>query len=376
MVTLFISDTYAQLLAYTNLLFNLAGAGLMLQIIGTTSKTARLWFIFYTLYFIFSLSAGIINHNPGNLMVGLIPVFYTIGFYQYFKLKEHINIFENILLISLTLVCIINIYWYTINFDIVHASIPIFKVDRAQGVYGDANNMALVSLLGFIFAYKMFPFQTFRQKIMKIILLIIFSYSLFITFSNTGFMVLIISLVILNINFFTGVRLLLLGIMLPMFYVILLNLNNLTANLNLVGQQRDKINNIVNILSFNFDKVDASGRDELASNLYDKISQKPFFGNGLDFAASQRGHNTILGVWADAGVFVFIFFIFLLGVYYFRALKSPMNTKLFIIPMLISLTIFMLSLQTIINQPYLIAIFLYIAYKIDLYSLNSSDTVE
>ena len=169
----------------------------------------------------------------------------------------------------------------------------------------------------------------------------------------------------LNHSYFTKKRILLSFILLPIFYFTLINLNNITSGLDLAPDQRFKINNIVNLLTFNTDEVNNSGRGELLENLLVYVYKNPIFGNGIDFAASIRGHNTIVGIWADAGIFALVIFLVLLSTYFIKAIKSPPNIRFFTIPILLTMCIFMLSLQTVINQGYLIALFVYIGYLLD-----------
>jgi O-antigen ligase len=119
-------------------------------------------------------------------------------------------------------------------------------------------------------------------------------------------------------------------------------------------------------LTFDTSKIDDSGRDELVTNLINNyVFKNPIFGNGVDFAMSQRAHNTVIGVWADAGIFALIFFLFMLGKYFMKTLARPPNVRYFVLPILITLYIFMVSLQSVINQPYLMALFVYLGYIID-----------
>lgn len=365
LVTTFVSEILAQLMAYGNLGLIVLGISYMIKSKGELSKTASLWIFYYLIYFLIAILAGAIHYNQTNILISTIPFFYVIGFYFYLSIPENRALFEKTVLISFTLVSFICIYWYKINFDLDHGGIHIYTVDRAQGVYGDANNMALMAIITFIFVFEHYKPKKRIFKIFRLFLLVTIFYSLFITFSNTGFMVFIISLIMLNHRFFSGVKLIFGLTLLPVVYIMLLNLNNITANMNLVGQQRDKINNIVNILSFNFDKVDDSGRNELVTNLLYYVYKNPLLGNGVDFSISHHAHNTIVGVWADAGIFTLIFFLFMLGRYFLKAISSSPNIRYFTLPILITLCIFMLSLQSVINQPYLMALFMYIGYLVD-----------
>lgn len=365
-VTYLVSSTLAQGIAYGNLGLILLGTSLVIKNRGELSKTSGLWIGFYVLYFLFAFLASAINYFNSNIFLAVIPFFYVLGFYYYLSISSNRILFEKVALISFVLSCLISIYWKSIDFDIDQVGGKyIYIIDRASGVYGDANQMALVSIISFIFVFQTFKQKNKFLKILRLIILTVTAYSLFITFSNTGFMVFVISLIMLNYKFFKGIKIVLGISVLPFIYVLLLNLNSLTANINLVGQQRDKINNIVNILSFNFDKVDDSGRSELVNELLHYVYKNPVLGNGIDFANSHQGHNTIIGVWADAGVFVLIFFLFMLGKYFAKTITSPPHIRFFVLPVLITLCIFMLSLQSIINQPYLMALFIYLGYLLD-----------
>tara|TARA_R110002111_G_scaffold110212_5_gene169536 strand:+ start:10770 stop:11972 length:1203 start_codon:yes stop_codon:yes gene_type:complete len=365
LATYFVSQTVAQLIAYGNMGLIILGTGLILKQRGELSKTAKLWIIFYLMYFSIAILAGAVHYHDTSILLAVIPFIYTIGFYYYLSIPENRSLFEKTALIALVFSCIICIYWDSINFDLDYQGVHKYLVDRAQGVYGDANNMALVTIISFVFVYKIYKPKKNFFKVFRLILLGVTFYSLFITFSNTGFMVFIISIVMLNYKFFKGIRLIL-GIgLLPVIYIMLLNLNQLTAGIHLVGQQRDKINNIVNIVSFKFDQVDDSGRGKLVADLLRYIYENPLIGNGVDFANSHQAHNTYLGVWADAGIFTLLFFLFLLGSYFGKAIKSKPHTRFFVLPVLITLCVFMLSLHSVINQPYIMAIFIYIGYLID-----------
>lgn len=372
LVTTFVSYVFAQIMAYGNLALIVLGIFLILKKKGQLSSTSRLWIIFYIMYFIIAIMAGVVHNNNSSILVSLIPFFYVLGFYYYLSLKENRVLFEKVAFIAFVISCFICIYWHSINFDLDKGGVHVYTIDRAQGVYGDANNMALTSILAFIFTFKTYNPTKKILKFLKLMLLGVTLYSLFITFSNTGFMVCIISIVILNYRFFSGVKIILGLILLPVLYLLLLNLNNITANMDLVGQQRDKINNIVNIVSFNFDKVDDSGRNDLINNLLYYVYENPIFGNGVDFSVSLHAHNTVIGVWADAGIFTLLFFLIMLGKYFSKTIASSPETRYFVLPVLIALCIFMLSLQSIINQPYLIALFIYLGYLIDVDSKKYS----
>lgn len=365
-VTRLVSIALAQIIAYGNLGLLLLGIALCIKDRGPLSKTARLWIIFYLMYFVFAILASAIHFNPANILVSIIPLFYVLAFYVYLSIPENRKVFRNVAVIAFVLSGILSIHLYNINFDLDHGGIYIYKIDRSGGVYADANNTALAAIISFILVFKLYNPQKKFFKLFKLIILAVMVYGLLLTFSNTGFMVFIICLVMINHKFFTGVKLIVGVSLLPFVYLALANLNTITANLNLVGQQRDKINNIVNIVTFNTSEVDDSGRNELVMKLInDYVFENPILGNGVDFAISQHAHNTIVGVWADAGIFTLLFFLFMLGRYFLETLRSAPDIRYFVLPLLLVMCIFMLSLQSVINQTYLMALFVYMAYLID-----------
>jgi hypothetical protein len=96
------------------------------------------------------------------------------------------------------------------------------------------------------------------------------------------------------------------------------------------------------------------------------IQENPISGNGVNFATTIRGHNTIIGVWADSGIIVFLLFIVLLISHWGIALTEPdARLRGFTLAVLTVLSVFMMTLQTIINQGYLLAIFVYLGYMLE-----------
>lgn len=363
---IFISHALSQLIAYGNLGLLIVGIGLVITKRGELSKTVRLLIIYFLIYFSFAILASGIHYNPADILANTVPLFYVTAFYYYLSDVNNRRIFKNVAIISLVISAILTIHLYNINFDVENLGYSKYKVDRAQGVLGDANMAALFAIIAFIFLSKLYNPKKYFYKILKSVLLIIVFYSLYLTFSTTGFLVFIISLVILNYNFFTGIKLILAIIIVPVLYIALINLNTITADFDLRGQQRDKITNLVNVLTFNTEEIDDSGRNELVTRLLkDHVFVNPILGNGLGFGMSKRAHNTLVGVWADAGIFTLLFFLFMLFKYFTNAINSPSNIRFFVIPILFTICVFMLSLQSIINQGHLMTLFVYLGYLID-----------
>lgn len=151
----------------------------------------------------------------------------------------------------------------------------------------------------------------------------------------------------------------------PICYLGLINVTSLASHFNLNDVQLAKVRNIENLLSFNLENVDSSGRDSLVLKTMEYIYENPILGNGIGLGASMRSHNTLLNIWADSGILALIAFLVVYGTYFTKAMKLTPNDKFYILSILITLLIFMFSLQTVINQPYLIVLLIFVGYAID-----------
>jgi O-antigen ligase len=135
-------------------------------------------------------------------------------------------------------------------------------------------------------------------------------------------------------------------------------------------EQFSRITVILDVLSFQTENIDYSGRDFLLDNMLNYIAENPLLGNGIQFSNSIRGHNTIIGIWADAGVLAFMLLVIILIAYILRSLAADRDTKYFSLSVLTTLIIFMLTLQTVINQTYLMVVFAFLGF------ILSKDTVK
>ncbi|WP_299782660.1 hypothetical protein [uncultured Formosa sp.] len=364
----FISLGVSQLIAYSNVLLIMLGIFVIMKDPGELSKTAKLWFVFYILYYSFSLLASGVNgfENPDYSMIAtIVPVIYFVGFYYFLKNEAYTQLFFKVITICYVISAILTIFFFKINYDFDDLGIRPYALDRAGGVYADANNAAMVSILAFVLFQQFYVPKNKLQKAFKIFLLLVIVYSILLTLSTTGLFIFVLIFIITNYKSFRGFRLLLLGVLLMLFYAALFVREQFYSHLNLSIRQINKIDNIYNVLTFNTEKIDSSGRSELLQHLLYYVYQKPIFGNGIGFSTFVRGHNTYIGVWADAGIFTFLFFVLLLVLYLFKSLKLNVTLAIFCLSMLVTMYIFMLTLQTVINQTYIIVLFVFIAYIID-----------
>lgn len=373
LVNVFISNSLSQQLAYFNVLLILLGVFLIKKERDNLSKTNKIWFVFYILYYCFALLASGIQGFTSAILATLVAPIYFIGFYFLLSDPNQLKPFFKILTFLFVIASIFTIYLYQINFNMDDHGILARGVDRAEGLYGDANNAALVSIIAYLLFDNFYNPSNIIFRLFKILLLSIIFYSLFLTFSTTGLFVFTIVFFISNYKFFTGLRLAILGILVALLYVGIFSLKSQTKDLNLSSHQIHKIDNIINLMTLNLEKVDNSGRGDLIENILPYLYENPLIGNGVDFSVVMRGHNTYLNIWVDAGILTFLFFIFMLCFYFIRAFSLDAEQRYFTISILTVLYIFMFSLQTVINQPNLIVLIVLIGYTID---YNRSGTLK
>jgi O-antigen ligase len=334
-------------------------------------KTIILFFVFYFIYYLFGTIATIYHDFDRPIAKTIIPVIYFCGFSIFLNDSENRVKMIKVIITTFTISNILLIYLKYINFDLDRDGIYEYTLERAGGVYGDANNAAVVCLLAFIFLTRSFFPRKYFFKLIKFLGIIVALYGLFLTFSKTGFLVFIIILGFIYYKFFNPKRILFVISFIPLFSVILIQSALKSDILSL--KQKSRISDIVNILTFQSENVDFSGRDVLFSNMINHINENPFLGNGIDFGKKIRGHNTIFGIWADAGFLAFILFLVVLLSYFVISWRSSKEIRSFTIPILLVLSIFMLTLQTIINQPYLIVLFPLMSYLIESDNLSNKN---
>lgn len=353
------------MIAYSNVFLILLGIALLKKNIGPLSRTNKLWLTFYLMYYCFALLASGVNGFTYAILASLIAPIYFLGFHFLLSNPNQFQLFYRVLTISFVISAICTVYLFEINYSWDHSGILAWKLDRADGLYGDANNAALTSIIAYILFDKFYKPSKLLFKIIKILLLLTIFYSLFITFSTTGLLAFTLVLFLTNYKFFKGIRVIFFGVAIILFYVGIFALKSQTETLNLSGAQIYKVDNIINVLTLNLEDIDSSGRGDLIENILPYLYKNPIIGNGVDFAKAMRGHNTYIGVWADAGVITFSFFLFVLFYYLFKSFTLHLHLRFFAVSLLIVFYVFMMSLQSVINQPYLIVILVFVGYMID-----------
>ncbi|MCG2461904.1 O-antigen ligase family protein [Flavobacteriaceae bacterium F89] len=356
----FVSESMAQIVAYSNVLLIFIGIVLSIKNSRKIPYTIKLWFWFFAIYYSFGLIGNFLHYPDAPYVKTLVPIIYFIGFAFFLSYDKYLKLFSKTVAYTFLVSNLLLIYFERINFSMDVGGIYEYSLSRAGGVYGDANNAAVVCLLSFIFIHNVFDPINLLQKVLKTLGLVISLYALFLTFSNTGFIALLIVLGLTYHKFFNPKRIILLILFVPISGFLLIQTALNSPNLDRV--QKNRIENVINVLTLRTDKVTLSERDILLKNMLNYVYENPFIGNGVYFSTDIRGHNTVIGVWADAGIFTFLFFLFVLFQYYKNAVLAQTKIRYFTLSILVVLSIFMLTLQTIINQPYLIVLFAYLSY--------------
>lgn len=373
-IALYVSDTLSQLGAYLMLALGLAGYFLILLTEEREAKPVliHLWRLFFLIYFTIGFVANAIHHyyTPPFLKT-LIPFFFFLAFTEYLCKHNRTAVFLNTALITFMLANIILIIFQQINFDVDHTGVYEYELNRAGGVHGDANNAALVCLITFILLYNYWKPRKFFGRLFRFLAFGITLFAIFLAFSKTGMVILLLILFIQQFKEINLKRIVVLFLVLPLvlFFVVQFGLNSDMLS----DVQKIRLQNVINIITFNVDKVDSSHRDDLLINMLHFIFENPFLGNGLYFSTEIRGHNTIFGVWADSGILAFLVFLTLLIFYVHKAVSLPPSKRVFALSLMAVLFIYMLTLQTVINQPYLIGIFVFLCFFV---SKPSSEMLE
>jgi O-antigen ligase len=358
----FISRELGQLFLYLNLGLLLFASTIFIKGRRFFSKTVHSWILFYVAYYIFGIIACIKFDYFDYLLQSAAPLTYFMTFAIFLRHPKNRGYLLKTMLISFLIYCIFLIGLYHLGYDVDILGKPKWGVERAEGLYGDANNSALLAIICFTLWFK---FYHPRNGMKRISVLSLIVYSLFLTFSTTGYLVFALVFVGLNYKLFLKKKMIIALPLVPLILLGLVNLTSLAKPLQLKKVQMAKVENIENLFSFNLEQVDSSGRTELLTNLLQKVFESPFLGNGIGFGNELRGHNTIIGIWADAGIVPLVFFLLVLFTYLKNTLKLQEAQKHYMLALLLTLFIYMISLQTVINQPYLVCLFVWMAFKID-----------
>jgi O-antigen ligase len=362
-ITKFLSANSAQNFAYLNVILVAVGAVLLIKQKEPFAPIIKLWIVFFLCYYVIGTIASEIHGTQSPYLKTLIPLIYFFGFSIFLSGPDYRSLFIKVCTATFFVSSIVVIVFQRMNFSMDHDGVYEYALERAGGVYGDANQAALVSILSFILIFYFFKPENRFLKFLKVLAAFIAIYALILTFSKTGFLVLLAVLGLCFYRIFRGKRMVISVVLVP---IILISAVNFALKSDALSPlQKERIENVVNIITFNTENVQMSGRDMLLQNMLKYVYDNPVLGNGIYFSNLIRGHNTIIGVWADAGIVCFLLFLLILFMYFRKALNGKTDTRYFSLATMLALTVFMLSLQTIINQPYLLCLLVFLGYHLE-----------
>ncbi len=365
-VTFYLGNTMGKLVAYGNVALVALGALLIFKKRRNSMRTASSWIAFLIIHYSLSILASSLYDNPADFKYTLVNIIFYFGFLIYIASLKDFSFFHKYLnwIFFIGASFLIILWRLQLDLDYIESDLS-WGLDRASGLYGDANNACLVSIVSFIFLkFTDLPKHRFTP-ILKLGMILIVSYSIFLTFSTTGYLAFVVVFVLCNYKFLTKKNIFISIFTMPVLYLLLINLTTLTSGLGLNERQQSKISNFENIFSFNFDKVDNSGRSLKIDNVIEKLYENPFSGHGFDFGLNNLTHNTYLNIWLESGIFGLLALLIVLGIYYKRTMLLDRKTMFFSLSILFTISLFMLSLQTVINQPYLMIVLTYLGFLID-----------
>lgn len=373
-ISLYVGGTSGQLVAYGNVGLLILGSFLIIKLKGSPIGTPGTWAVFFAVHYSLSILASILYDNPANFGYTLVNIVFYFSFLLYLKRLVDLSFIQTYFTIVFSIASICLIFLWNMQIDLDYFSSDLsWGLDRASGLYGDANNACLVSIISYVFLkftdFGNLPFKS----LIKLILTLLISYSVILTFSTTGYLVFVFVVILCNHKYLSKRNILASMFALPLLYLIIINLTWLTAGLNLNERQQSKIVNFENIFSFKFDQIDNSGRFEHIDNVIGKLYENPFSGHGFDFGLNHLTHNTYLNIWLESGIIGLIVLIVVLAIYFSRAIKVEKRTKYFSLAILFAVSIFMLSLQTVINQPYIMVVLTYVGVLIDKGLIKKND---
>jgi len=354
-------------------------------IFGKLSKFILFFYILYLLSFI----SGLISDNfkyldiylpivlKSVLMVGVFSWLFSF-ILVHNQMQNYIKWLAIIIIISIFSIPILKYLNIEISY-LLYTELLNDDIGRASGVFGNANIAAQFCVFGLIFI--LYYFHNVTKKYYKLglllILLVIF-YSLYLTFSNTGFLNALVVIFLFFIfksrsKFYLFCKLVLIFILVQIFIIPLLKdfVDEYYISNDIPKIQQEKIDNFINIIDFaNTNKqenVDYSFRDKLALKGWEKINQNPLIGSGLgsfsvDLDSGVGIHNSYLQVMGETGILVFIIYLFIfIRFVYNQVVQNQLDyNKFLVLAVLFSISIYMLSSHDVLYSERLLLFLVFI----------------
>ncbi|QKJ64452.1 O-antigen ligase [Flavobacterium sp. M31R6] len=249
-------------------------------------------------------------------------------------------------------------------FSIIYESIFVIDIGgRYSGFYLNPNFAGCICILGYCFSFSI------SDKKIKIIGQILFSYAGFVTFSRTFLLLwVLVNILSLSISYKNSYKIIL-GIVLISFFVSFGNKFDFNTK---------RLEAFATILDGKISQDLAENSRTLTwAKYYDRILDHPFFGNGyLSFSGKTYGeddkaygiegvHNTPLLIIGEAGIFVFLYFLWLYGGFVLSGIHYFKQDFLLLL-VSFSLFIYMLTTHNFFNNYILLSISIWLFQQIEI----------
>jgi O-antigen ligase len=298
---------------------------------------------------------------------------YTLFIIERGKTAWFLNVLNILLIIgSLLTIFAIPVGLYTLNY----VKPPRFlSLTRMSGIYLDPNFAGFAANITAAFGLSSL-FRPNASKLLGILGVVSGFGAVVASFSKTGILSLIVLIFITAIIYFVmyqridkQVRRVANIFFAILFHGIFQLLIFLSLNLEtLPKEQRERIQQIENIILGKADKSDTSNRANLIELGLSKIAERPLLGTGyLSFihlldAGNKTGdnvgvHNIFLRVWGEAGILAFLLFTGFWLYTFWRGTQLPtIWARLLITSLVVSLVIFGLTMHTFLEDNFIGAI--------------------
>jgi hypothetical protein len=258
--------------------------------------------------------------------------------------------------------------------SIIYESFFVIDIGgRYSGFYLNPNFAGCICILGYCFSFSV------SNKKIRIIGQILFSYAGFVTFSRTFLLLwVLVNLLSLSISYKNSYKIIL-GIVLVSFFVSFGNKFDFNPK---------RLEAFATILDGKISQdLAENSRTETWAKYYDRILDHPFFGSGyLSFSGKTYGeddkaygiegvHNTPLLIIGEAGIFAFLYFLWLYGgfvysgIYYFKQ-------DFLLLLVSFSLFIYMLTTHNFFNNYILLSVSIWLFQQIETKKIEEYKTLE
>lgn len=224
-----------------------------------------------------------------------------------------------------------------LSFEVLTLDIEYYS--RYSGIWGNANIATFYTNFTLILACYLRLIEQLSKRIFLLTSFLLLC-SIFLTFSTTGFFIFTVSIILYlyfkskkeGKQFLSYIKYGVLGII-----AILLAQNFLESSIKGDTQFNSrKVNNLINIISFNFGELDSSGRSDMLDKALPIISQNIISGNGLGYFSVKRFddlvmHNYFLSVLGEVGILGFLFFLRYLGTFVLMYRSNNENSINFVL---------------------------------------------